>query len=199
MRTVSIAEILKTALTRLLTSTGLLSIPMNAPTQTGSGLNEEAEKENEILKPMTDLLLEMLKHYGIKEIAGKDNHNPAIVAMFKEIGFEWVNDDETSWCSAALNYFCKKMGYERSGRLDARSWLRLPVMVLQPEIGDIVVFWRKTPNSWEGHVGLFISWDEKSIYVLGGNQSDMLSIAPYPRERLLGFRRARKLSEIKNT
>lgn len=201
MRNAGIVEILRTVLIRLLTNMGLLSTPMNVPTPTESGLNEESgsesEGKDEILRPMTDLLLEMLRHYGIKEVAG-DKHNPAIVAMFKEIGFEWVKDDETAWCSASLNYFCKRLGYERSGRLDARSWLKLPSIVLEPEIGDIVVFWRKSPNSWEGHVGLFISWDEDSIYVLGGNQSNMLSIAPYSRERLLGFRRARKLSEIKN-
>lgn len=197
MRTVSIVEILKTVLTRLLTSMGLLSIPMNVPTPIGSDLNEDQEGKDEILNAMSDLLIEMLKHYGTKEVVGVNKHNPSIVAMFKETGFDWIDNDETSWCSAALNYFCKRLGYERSGKLDARSWLKLPTITLQPEIGDIVVFWREDINSWKGHVGLFISWDNDVIYTLGGNQSNMLSIAPYPRERLLGFRRARKLSEIK--
>ena len=143
---------------------------------------------------MQEVLLEMLKYYGLKEIAGPQ-HNPEILAMFAEIGHDWVKDDETPWCSAALNYFCKKMGYERSGKLDARSWLRLPMMVLKPSLGDIVVFWREDASGWKGHVGLFINWDDNNIWVLGGNQGDCISIRPYPREQLLGFRRAKKLPQ----
>jgi len=144
---------------------------------------------------MKDLLIEMLSHYGLKEIVGS-KHNPEILAMFADIGYDWVKDDETAWCSASLNYFCKKLGYERSGKLDARSWLKIdkPIIVLKPTIGDIVVLWRVSPDSWEGHVGLFINWDENNIWVLGGNQGNMISIAPYKRERILGFRQLHKLS-----
>ena len=91
---------------------------------------------------MQEILNEFLKNYGVKEVSGSE-HNPSIRAMFSEIGFDWVKDDETSWCSAALNYFCKKLGYERSGALDARSWLKMPVMVLKPSLGDIVILWRE--------------------------------------------------------
>jgi len=145
------------------------------------------KKEN-----MREILIEMLKNYGLKEIVGSE-HNPHILAMFAEIGYDWVKDDETAWCSAALNYFCKKLGYERSGKLDARSWLKLPVKVLKPNVGDIVVLWRESPDSWKGHVGLFINWDEKNIWVLGGNQSNMISISAYSRDRILGFRQAKKI------
>jgi len=141
---------------------------------------------------MTDLFLEMIKMYGLKEIVG-NRHNPQIVAMFAEIGFDWVKDDETAWCSAALNYFCKKLGYERSGKLDARSWLKMPIMVLQPSLGDIVVFWRNDPNSWEGHVGLFVAQDLTTVWCLGGNQGDMLCIKPYPRDHVLGYRQVHRL------
>lgn len=143
---------------------------------------------------MTEVLLEMLKFYGLKEIIGPQ-HNPEILAMFAEIGYDYIKDDETAWCSASLNYFCKKLGYERSGALDARSWLKLPVMVLKPSLGDIVVFWRESQTSWKGHVGLFINWDENNIWVLGGNQGNMINISAYPRERLLGFRQAKKLPQ----
>jgi len=141
---------------------------------------------------MTEVLLEMLNYYGLKEIAGKEN-NPFIVNMFKEIGFEWVQDDETAWCSASLNFFCKKLGYERSGKLDARSWLKLPVRVLKPSLGDIVVFWRESPSSWKGHVGLFIAQDWDTVWTLGGNQDNMIKISAYPRNRVLGYRQAKKI------
>jgi len=150
--------------------------------------NKQRKEESD----MTEILHEMLRHYGVKEVVG-DKHNPDILAMFAEIGFDWVKDDETAWCSAALNYFCFKLGYERSGKLDARSWLKMKEIVLKPSLGDIVIFWRGNPESWMGHVGLYISEDLDNIYTLGGNQGNMLKITPYPRERLLGYRRVKKI------
>lgn len=137
---------------------------------------------------MKELLIEMLKYYGLKEVFGS-KHNPEIVKMFHEIGYKWVNDDETAWCSAALNYFCKMLRLQRSGKLDARSWLKLPIVVNEPEIGDIVVLWRNNPNDWTGHVGLYISDDNDRIYVLGGNQDNMISIKPFHKSRVLGYRK----------
>jgi uncharacterized protein (TIGR02594 family) len=141
---------------------------------------------------MQDLLIEFLKHYGTKEILGA-THNPEILAMFQEIGYDWVKDDETAWCSAALNYFAMKAGYERSGKLDARSWLKMPIMVLKPEIGDVVVFSRGDINGWQGHVGLYISSNVQEIFCLGGNQKNQICIEAYPRDRVLGYRKLKKL------
>ncbi len=144
---------------------------------------------------MKELLLEMLKYYGLKEVVG-NNHNPDILAMFTGTGFDWVKDDETAWCSASLNYFCKKLGYQRSGKLDARSWLKMDVLVLKPTLGDVVILWRESPSSWKGHVGLYIASNDTHVYVLGGNQSNMIKITPYPIERVLGYRRLKKQVDI---
>ena len=144
---------------------------------------------------MRDLLIEMLSNYGTKEIIGS-KHNPDILVYFAEIGYDWVTEDETAWCSAALNYFCKKLGYERSGKLDARSWLKCRGEVTEPQIGDIVIFWREKIDSWKGHVGLYISTDVDYIYTLGGNQSNMLKISPYRKDRVLGYRRLIKNKDI---
>jgi uncharacterized protein (TIGR02594 family) len=141
---------------------------------------------------MEELLLEVLKHYGLKEVSGPQV-NTHIIEFFKEIGFDWVNSDETAWCSASLNYFCKKLGYERSGKLDARSWLKVGTEVKTPSIGNVVVFWRNKPDSWEGHVALYINEDKDNIFVLGGNQGDSISIAPYQKNRVLGYRSLKKL------
>ena len=146
---------------------------------------------------MTDLLLEMLGNYGLKEVAGK-NSDPTILVMLQEMGYDSSADDsEIAWCSAALNYFCKKLGYERSGGLDARSWLKMPVKVLQPQIGDVAILWRVSPTDWRGHVGLFITQDLNNVWLLGGNQANSLNIAPYKRDQILGYRKLRKLKDIK--
>ena len=146
---------------------------------------------------MNDLLLEFLSHYGMKEVDGVES-NPEIIAMFKELGYDVKDDSTTAWCSAAMNYYAKKCGYEYTGKLDAKSWLKMPVVVLKPTLGDVVVLWRVDPTSWQGHVGLFISWDTKYVYILGGNEGNMIKISPYSREQVLGFRQLRQLSIIRN-
>lgn len=140
---------------------------------------------------MTDILLEMLKDYGMSEVSGTAS-NPDIIAMGKDLGFDIADDSETAWCSLAMNYYAKKCGYEYTGKLDARSWLKMPIVVLKPSLGDVVVLWRESPDSWKGHVGLFIRWDAKNIWMLGGNQGNSLNISTYPRERVIGFRSLKK-------
>ena len=141
---------------------------------------------------MDDLLLEILSHYGLSEVTGKHS-NPEILEFFNELGYNIEDDSTSAWCSAMLSYYAKKCGYEYNKDLSARSWLRMPIMVLKPVIGDIVILWRENLQSWKGHVGIFINWDINKIYILGGNQNNQISINAYPRERILGFRRLKKL------
>lgn len=129
-----------------------------------------------------------LKQYGTWEWKG-EKHNPEVLKYFKEIGHSWVKDDETAWCSAFINWVCKKANLDFTGKLNARSWLNIGKKINKPEPGDIVVFWRESKSSWKGHVGLFINQTDDFIYVLGGNQSNQVNIKPYHKNRLLSYRR----------
>lgn len=136
------------------------------------------------------LLCNALQEYGVEETVG-GQHNPRILRYFKEIGHDWVKDDETAWCSAFVNWICKISGFEYTGKLNARSWLDIGEEVSDICDADVVIFWRSSPNSWKGHVGFPINYDEdgKHINCLGGNQSNMVNIAGYDKGRLLGFRK----------
>lgn len=138
-----------------------------------------------------DMLKLALSFYGLKEITGKAD-NPIILNWFKEIGHGWVANDETAWCSCFMNYCALKCGLEMSGLLTARSWENVGVKVENPKLGDIVIFWREKPGSWKGHVGWYISEDDTFVYTLGGNQNNSVCIKPYPKYRLLGYRRLRE-------
>lgn len=142
---------------------------------------------------MISVFLKALSQIGVKEIVGK-NHNPTIVQYAKDIGHLWVVTDETAWCSIFINWCCHKAGFERSRKLDARSWLNVGEKVDNPEMGDVVIFWRGSPNSWMGHVALFVRETPRWIYVLGGNQGNKVCIQAYPKKRLLGYRRLWKIS-----
>lgn len=129
-----------------------------------------------------------LSQVGVKEIVGLA-HNETILKYFDEIGHSWVDDDETAWCSAFVNWVCFKQNLSMSGKLNARSWLTVGEKVTNPQVGDIVVFWRVSRSDWRGHVGFFISQRNGVIYTLGGNQGNQVCIKAYNQNRLLEFRR----------
>ncbi|MEX6627565.1 TIGR02594 family protein [Tenacibaculum salmonis] len=139
---------------------------------------------------MNETIIEIaLGQIGIKEITGKKD-NPEVLKYFNDIGFNGAKlKDETAWCSAFVNWVAKEANLQRTGRLNARSWLKVGEEVTIPEKGDVVIFWRESKQSWKGHVAFFIRETENFIYVLGGNQSNQVKISAYPKNRLLGYRR----------
>lgn len=127
--------------------------------------------------------------YGQKEIAGIED-NKEIVKYFTQIGFDGEKlKDETAWCSAFANWVCLMADLPRSRALNARSWLNVGYHVDTPQIGDVVVFWRESRDSWKGHVAFFINKVGDQVYVLGGNQNNMVCIAPYNEIQVLDYRR----------
>ncbi len=134
------------------------------------------------------MFLLAMEFYGLKEIVGAED-NPTIVNWFRDIGHGWVKDDETAWCSCFINWLAWKLDLERSGKLDARSWLQVGTAIETPELGDVLIFWRVSVTSWKGHVGLYAGEDENYYYVYGGNQGNQANIKPYPKNRFLGARR----------
>ena len=135
-------------------------------------------------------LLIALKEYGTKETEGPDN-NPEVLKYFHEAGFFEIDDESVSWCSAFVNWCQLKAGRGGTASLAARSWLHWGEKVMYPQLGDIAVFWRVSPTSWQGHVGFYIKHNGTNVWVLGGNQSNQVNILPYAGNQLLGYRRAK--------
>jgi uncharacterized protein (TIGR02594 family) len=137
--------------------------------------------------------LELMKHHGLKEVPGPVA-NPTIIEWFKELGYSEVQEDETAWCSLTINIMAKRCGLEYTGKLDARSWMKVGLPVTEPKIGHVVVFWREKRDAWKGHVGLFAGYsaDKTHILTLGGNQNNQIGIWAYPVQAfdfgILGFR-----------
>jgi len=143
---------------------------------------------------MLEILQIASKEMGVTQIVGPE-HNERILQYASDIGMNWINDDETPWCSIFMNWVAKKAGYSMSNNAAARSWLNVGTPIHDPEPGDIVVFWRGVRDSWTGHVGVFtgFSKDGNRIYTLGGNQSNSVTVSAYPANRLLSFQRLRKI------
>lgn len=128
---------------------------------------------------------------GLAEIPGAES-DPQILAMIRQ----WLpaaGDDSTiSWCGAFVAHVLDKFGYRVAETpLVARSWRNIyPAVDLDDaRKGDVAVLWRDSPSSWKGHVGFYESHTGTHIRILGGNQSNSVSVAAYPRHRLLGVYR----------
>lgn len=134
---------------------------------------------------------------GIKEVPGTAS-NPQVLTMLR-LDEQWPEDDSVPWCSAFVNYIAWVLRLPRSKSLRARSWLTVGevIQLENAEPGfDVVIFKRGNgvqpgPDVIEapGHVGFFAGIDGTKILVLGGNQSDSVSISSYPKKDLLGVRR----------
>lgn len=137
-----------------------------------------------IKKPLEIALAE----YGNEAYPGRE-HNPEVTKYFAGTGKQFIHDDETPWCAAFMNWVMQKANVITKNQLNARSFLDMGVESSDPVMGDVVVFWRISPTSWEGHVGLYIRETAKMIYVLGGNQDSSVKIKPFPKTQLLGYRK----------
>ena len=134
---------------------------------------------------MSRLLKIALSQYGVKEVPGIEN-NPEIMKYFKEIGHTWVQSEETAWCSAFMNWCAMQKNFEGSDALDARSWLKVGKKV-EFKDADVCVLWRVSRTDWRGHIMIPVNVDDNYIWGLGGNQSNMVRISAYPKDRLLAY------------
>ena len=139
-------------------------------------------------------------YLGTKEIKGAAD-NPKIMEMYRAVGHDWVEHDEVAWCAAFVGFCLEKVGLASTRKLNARSYLTWGEKVAGPEQakeGDVVVFTRGSSTA-QGHVAFFVKAAGSQIEVLGGNQSDGVTMARYAKSRLLGIRRPLRVDTPQRT
>jgi uncharacterized protein (TIGR02594 family) len=146
---------------------------------------------------MEKLLKIAFNELGIEEIIGQE-HNPEILKYATETGIKGITSDEIPWCSTFVNWVAWKAGLIQTGKPNARSWLNVGTKVTSPEPGDVVVFWRESPQSWKGHVGFFLglSPDRKRVYCIGGNQGNRVSVSAYRINTVLSYQRLAPVDKL---
>ena len=110
---------------------------------------------------------------GQSEIAGTEN-NPAIMAMFKDVGHDEVEFETTAWCAAFAGSclaFSDMAIPPKENNLMARSYLRYGTKLDAPKPGAIVIKARGKPPF--GHVGIVEEVHaDGSFTVIAGNSSN---------------------------
>lgn len=128
---------------------------------------------------------------GVQEVVGKGS-NATILGWRDELNksghtVSGFTDDDIAWCGlfAAVTAF-------RAGKLPvanplwARNWLKFGTQVADAVLGDCLVFSRPGGG---GHVGWYVAEDATHYHVLGGNQSNRVTIARIEKKRCIGIRR----------
>lgn len=121
---------------------------------------------------------------GVQEVPGPGS-NSRINLYLATVGM--APDDEISWCSGFGNYCLIESGCPGTGKPNARSFLSWGVPC-GPVPGAVCILWRGSPGGWQGHVGFLLWVSATHVYLLAGNQQDAVSVAPFPLDRVLGYR-----------
>lgn len=135
------------------------------------------------------VLIEALRWLGIKEAPGADIDNQAILAWAAFVGAgSYYKHDATPWCALYISFVVKMASFPLpNDPLRALSWAHFGTAVGAGDasLGDILVMER----DGGGHVTMYVGEDDTHYYGLGGNQGDMVCIAPFPKGRISYVRR----------
>lgn len=124
------------------------------------------------------------KELGVHEVRGGEN--PRIIEYHSKTTLK-ATEDEVSWCAAFVNWVLDQCNMERSHSAAARSFLGCGEVLPGFKQYAIVVF-KRGNSPWQGHVAFAIADHGDTIKVLGGNQSDSVCYAHYPKNKVLGYR-----------
>lgn len=101
-------------------------------------------------------------------------HNPRIVEYHATTTLR-ARDDETPWCASFVGWCLQQAGLAGTRRAAAASYSTWGQPLSQPVLGAVVTFTR--PGG--GHVGFYMGQRGGKWLILGGNQSNKVSVASY--------------------
>lgn len=130
---------------------------------------------------------ELLRRKGLHEVKNRS----ALMAWLRSDGKTLGDPAKLPWCGDAIQTCLALTLPDEPQPVNpylARNWLKLGVELTTPSLGCILVFWRGSKTGTSGHVGLYAGEDAEAYHVLGGNQSDAITIARLDKARLLGMR-----------
>lgn len=134
-------------------------------------------------------LIEAYHLIGTQETPGAGS-NEAILGWGERLRINY-SDDEIPWCGLFVAHCIGSqlpMEPMPTNPLGARNWSSFGQSCPVPQLGSVMVFWRGSPDGWEGHVGFYWAEDETCYQILGGNQSNSVTISRLNKERLIEAR-----------
>lgn len=134
---------------------------------------------------------EALKLLGVAEVVGKGS-NRTILSWRDELNAAGVaisgySDDDIAWCGLFAAIVAHRAGKDVvANPLWARNWAKFGTKAASAALGDVLVFERAGGG---GHVAFYVAEDDIAYHVLGGNQSNAVTITRIAKSRCIAVRR----------
>lgn len=148
----------------------------------------EVRDEKIVIPPTMPWFEEAFSLLGTEEIPGQ-GANQAIMGWARALRIDYA-DDDIPWCGLFVAHCIASQLPEETmptNPLGARNWGRIGVECT-PQPGAVIVFWRGSRSGWKGHVGFYWGEDSHTYHVLGGNQSNAVTISRMKKDRFLNAR-----------
>lgn len=110
----------------------------------------------------------------------------ALEKWLKSDGDMQMHPDDTPWCGEGVATALKLSipGIQvPSGHWASSNWLKWGTAV-KPQLGCVLIFWRGSPKSWQGHIAFYVGEDALNYFILGANQNDAITITKIAKNRL---------------
>ena len=136
-------------------------------------------------------IAEGVRLIGVAEVVGKGS-NATIIGWRDELNAAGVkiigySDDDIPWCGLFAAIVAHRAGKRvPENPLWARNWTKFGTPQVKAGLGDVLVFERPGGG---GHVGFYVGEDRTAFHVLGGNQSNAVTITRIRKERCIAVRR----------
>ncbi len=151
--------------------------------------NDTSETEAFTIPPAIPWLEAAYNLIGTQEQPGAGS-NEAIIGWAENLELYSYDDDDIPWCGLFVAHCIGSQMPEEglpNNPLGARQWENFGVDI-SPRLGAIMIFWRGSRDGWQGHVGFYWAEDDVAYHILGGNQSNSVSITRVAKDRLLSAR-----------
>ena len=148
----------------------------------------EVKKDKLVIPPTMPWFQEAFNLLGTKEVPGQGS-NQAIMGWARALRIDY-GDDDIPWCGLFVAHCIASQLPEEplpGNPLGARQWAKLG-QECTPQPGAVMVFWRGSKRGWKGHVGFYWGEDSTTYHVLGGNQSNAVTISRMKKNRFLNAR-----------
>lgn len=130
-----------------------------------------------------------LGEMGQREVPGKGS-NSRILEYRKMARLSGIQGDDSDvpWCAIFVNAMLAQVGEKTSGSAMARSFAKHADFerLTKPMVGCITVI-SSSRGPASGHVFFYTGETATHLQGCGGNQNDAVTIAKFPKAKLVGF------------